>query len=71
MQKDEFKIGDKVTYQVPGISQRGIVKGLSGNFAYIFVVFDCGQDWDNYQNYTGVMTPKAALRHGWPTQQTN
>jgi hypothetical protein len=55
-----FKIGDKVNYKG---KENGIIKSLSEYGAY--VVFSCGNDWDNYQNYTAALCGKNDLTLGW------
>jgi hypothetical protein len=59
-----FQIGQKVTYARTG--ERGIVKSLSDNPNFVFVVYHCGGDWANYQNYTSSPTKCADLVEGWP-----
>jgi len=46
-----------------GQKQNGRIKSISGSHAY--VVYKCGDDWDNYQNYTGILTPLVQLKEGW------
>lgn len=60
----EYKIGDKVHYD-PGYKkpENGIVKSLSSGSA--FVVYNCDDDWDNYQEYTGSRTYFEHLKPGW------
>ena len=31
----------------------------------VWVVFNCGDDWENYQNYTGQLTFCGDLTKGW------
>jgi len=61
-----FKVGDKVTYFHTNTTagQKGIIKSLSNNMD-IFVVYNCNNDWKNYQDYTGQNTPIENLKHGW------
>lgn len=57
--------GEKVSY-VPykGASpERGVVKSVHDGWA--FVVYKCNEDWDNYENYTGIRTPLDKLIIGW------
>lgn len=67
-------VGDKVHYdplrQVAGtISEKkkyenGIVKEIvSAN--YVRVVYNCGNDWDNFSNYTAARTSVRDLFYGW------
>lgn len=52
----EFKPGDKVTFNPPGARkgerEKGIVKRVHPIADAIWVVFNCGEDWDNFANYT-------------------
>lgn len=45
--------------------EAGIVKSLSDNPGFVFVVYSCGGDWANYQNYTASLTKCADLVDGW------
>jgi len=49
VKSSDFEIGEYVVYGPTG--ERGRVK--STNDTYVFVVFKCNDDWDNYQDYTG------------------
>jgi hypothetical protein len=61
---NQLSVGDKVTYVGgAGELENGIVKELRGDGA--FVVYRCGGDWDNYQNYTGAFTAYGDLVLGW------
>ena len=60
----ELYPGDKVIYIPTG--QKGMVKSVPHcGASHCFVVFNCGNDWQNYANYTGVNTPKDQLKKGW------
>ena len=65
-----IKVGDKLHYAPKYILklnkkyENGIVKELIDD-EYIRVVFHCNEDWDNYQNYTGVVTAIRDLYQGW------
>ena len=66
-----FKPGDKVHYVANGVSFPGIVRSTSKAFFAsendeYFVVFDCDDDWDNYQDYTAIRTKIVDLKPGWP-----
>lgn len=50
-QKD---IGKEVLYLTPYKKQKGKIK--SWNEKFIFVVYNCNDDWDNFRCYTGVAT---------------
>ena len=56
-----FKIGDKVTYKG---KEKGIIKGFS-TFGDVYVVFNCGGDWENYLNYTAARCNELDLIKGW------
>ena len=59
-----LKQGDKVAYIMFGDKlENGIIKSISGEYA--FVVYKCGEDWDNYMNYTGARTKLSDLIPGW------
>jgi len=60
---DLWEPGDEVTY-VGDLFQKGIVKRrcADGDF---FVVYHCGEDWLNYQNYTAAKTSREDLVWGW------
>lgn len=70
-----FSIGDKVRYYphssngYPHILEaqyeKGIVKSHPEIPGCVYVVFKCGDDWDNYQNYTANLTKITKLRLGW------
>lgn len=62
MQSDVIKAGDKVSY-VSNLNY-GIVKECDHNG--IRVVFSCGGDWENYQNYAGATCDKGSIVKGWP-----
>ena len=59
-----MKVGDKVTYIAPSGKEKGIVKSICDQ-EYVFVVYNCGGDWDNYAEYTGARTNKDNLVLGW------
>lgn len=63
-----LEVGDKVTY-IDSYSKKrefGRVKSFSNvETPTAFVVFQCNEDWDNYQNYTGQITDIKDLYQGW------
>ena len=65
-----IKVGDKVQYGPDRVIkldkkyQNGMVKELVDDH-YVRVVFNCDGDWDNYQKYTGALTPIRDLYFGW------
>lgn len=60
------KVGQKVTY-VPEVGEKenGIIKSLCDDDDFVFVVYHCADDWDNYQDYTGARTKVNDLVSGW------
>lgn len=69
MKKSRLWVGAKVTYKPTDIvnceSENGIVKSIPDKGAFVFVVFNCANDWNNYQNYTGRSISVQHLRPGW------
>jgi hypothetical protein len=64
----EFSPGDKVHFKnFPTSNQHinGIVKSIANIKYGIFVVYDCSNDWDNYENYTPILTHSDNLQLGW------
>lgn len=66
MSNEKFTPGQKVHYAPKfGNKENGIVKSMREDV--VFVVFKCGNDWDNYQKYTGQSTKISDLEYGWVT----
>lgn len=65
MKKGAVFSGQKVTYKTSYKEEKGIVKSLSHDEEYAFVVYHCGGDWENYQNYTAARTRFKDLKEGW------
>ena len=67
MEKDKIIVGDKVHYQPEhyDIAENGIVKEITTVNSHVRVVYHCGGDWDNYQDYTGALTRVDDLKEGW------
>lgn len=62
-----MKKGDKVTYTSKGANpkiQKGIVKDVV-NATLTRVVYNCGGDWENYENYISQLTTTKDLKSGW------
>lgn len=57
-----YKKGDKVLYNN---KEKGIVRHTQTERGDVFVVFNCGEDWDNFENYTASNTPTGLLTKGW------
>ena len=66
--KKMLKIGDKVLYD-PGYEgsnlERGIVKSFHNDPNFVFVVYNCGGDWENFKDYTAAKTHVDMLTVGW------
>ena len=63
-----FKSGQQVTYitgQTNDIQQIGIIKSMCDDGVHAFVVYNCGDDWDNFANYTGARTRISDLVNFW------
>lgn len=58
-----FEVGEKVTYITSHKKEHGIVKSVRDGS--VFVVYNCGGDWDNYSNYTAANTPIKMLVREW------
>jgi len=56
-------IGKLVTYKTTYKTEHGRIK--SWNDKFIFVVYKCNDDWNNYKNYTGAATKPEELEFGW------
>lgn len=67
MEKKPFQVGDKVTYTKT--QEKGIVSQV--NLLTCHVVYNCGEDWENYAYYTGIMTKNEDLIHGWKNTINN
>lgn len=48
-----FSEGMKVLYDG---KEPGIIKTLNDDGKTAFVVYHCNNDWDNYKQYTGILT---------------
>lgn len=60
-----LKKGTKVTYNNGYGEERGIVKSFCDNPDYVFVVYNCAGNWDDYENYTAARTFIKDLEIGW------
>lgn len=59
-----FNVGDKVTYITSHSVEEGMVKSKS-SAGFVFVVYNCNNDWENYTNYTAARTDVSDLVKGW------
>lgn len=64
---DFLIVGTKVHYcPAHGTKQNGMIKSYNDmDPTTVFVVYRCGDDWDNYQDYTGASTKILDLKEGW------
>ena len=60
-----MKIGDKVTYVTPHKQEHGMIKGRCEDLEFVFVVYNCGGEWDDFMDYTGASTKIKDLIKGW------
>jgi hypothetical protein len=67
--KKTFKVGDKVTFCSSiddEYDEKGIIKSIpEPNSKYVFVVYCCGEKWENYMDYTAARTHVDDLALGW------
>ena len=64
------KVGDKVHYQPKHYGkdewENGIIKEIPDHTnASVRVVYNCGGEWDRYQEYTSALTSLRDLKKGW------
>lgn len=64
-----FQVGDKVHYDDMHKKNNGIVKSIPQP-GQAFVVYYCGDDWENYEKYTGILTDFKYLKLGWYDDDT-
>ena len=57
-----YKKGEKILYDN---KEKGIVKTNQTDTSFVFVVFNCGGDWENFENYTAQNTPTNKISKGW------
>ena len=62
-----FKFGDEVTYTSHNKKEYGKVKSISDD-AHVFVVYNCGGEWDHFEDYTAARTEIKDLTIGWPPE---
>ena len=66
----KLRVGDRVHYQPSHYGEdnweNGIIKEVRDNILKsVWVVYNCGGNWDNYVNYTGAKTNLKDLKLGW------
>jgi hypothetical protein len=71
-----LKVGQKVHYEPihykeSGKWENGIIKEIPDHTTEsVRVVFNCGGDWNNYQNYTSQLTSLNDLNDGWKSNES-
>jgi hypothetical protein len=67
-----MNVGDRVNYTPfegcdnPGLIENGIIKAIhQRKVGFVYVVYKCGSDWDNYMDYTAALTDVNGLKEGW------
>ncbi len=65
----ELKKGDHVHYQPEHYKENdehenGVVKGIAPNGG-VFVVYNCGGEWDRFEDYTAANTKPEDLYPEW------
>ena len=72
MPKTKLKVGDKVTYVTQhSPPEIGIVKIVPEERPdSVWVVYNCGGNWERMNDYTSCMTHVRDLVLGWPKQRT-
>lgn len=69
LNSEKYEVGDKVHYIRDNAdistAENGMVKNFGSEPGKYFVVYNCGGEWENYQNYTAALTDKRNLRKGW------
>ena len=71
-----LKVGQRVCYQPSHYEddefENGLIKEIPTHTnEAVRVVYNCGGDWKNYQNYTSALTNLRDLKLGWniPTME--
>jgi len=65
-------VGDKVTYVGNNRLEHGVVKSILPDLhGYVYVVYHCGDNWDDYLKYTSSATRIADLEPGWINDPVN
>lgn len=71
LSKQELQNGDKVHYAPAHYKEEqfenGIVKSIAPNGG-VFVVYNCGGEWDKFMNYTAANTSLTDLVIGWKNE---
>lgn len=67
---EDISVGTRVHYKPthfgPSQYENGIVKEIrESNPDAVFVVYNCGGEWDSYKEYTSALTNLRDLNLGW------
>jgi len=62
-----YKKGDKVLYAG---TDKGIVKIDQEDKYSVFVVYSCGENWNEYENYTAQNSHISFLTKGWADKES-
>jgi hypothetical protein len=71
LRKEDLKVGDHVHYQPSHYLkedrwENGIVKVIPEfTVSSVRVVYNCGGEWDHYEDFTSAMTDCRDLNKGW------
>ena len=66
MKTSNLHVGQKVHYLLDDKWENGIVKEIRPtNTEGVWVVYNCADNWDRYQDYTGALTNLRDLKEGW------
>lgn len=61
-----FSEGTKVTWSAPMFDHKGVIKALHPDDPrYVYVVFNCAGDWNNYKDYDSQRVLVSQCTHGW------
>lgn len=67
----DLRLGDKVHY-IPfegchsSLIENGMVKEIPDHtFKEVRVVYNCGGEWERFEEYTSALTPLKNLKKGW------
>lgn len=72
MNTEDVKPGIKVHYTSKGgETENGIIKSFEKSKRLIFVVYNCDNKWERYNDYTGSITYIDDLTLGWVNDEVN
>ena len=64
MNREDIRVGQDVHYAPEhGKKENGRVKSITPQA--VFIVYNCGGDWEHYKEYTAANTNPRDLRPGW------